>query len=242
MRRKKEAAVIDKMAYGDIVVEMDFAKAFENYSLNEDGLKADGFIFDGQEWKKTYPLVNVELEAHITLKSDCPPGVQVFDPFNETPYTVYRSDSATGSFVGQVRQDLEDLLVSIRDKHFIWKPSLSTSQADEVIHWVFQEFNENPDYPFSEKLTYVLRVSKNQKWYALFMDLPLSKIGLDSDKNTIILNLRIEENDRINYPFIFPAYHMNKKHWCSVPLDGRMDTDLLLELVQKSRQKALNSK
>ena len=221
---------------------MDFAKLFENYELQESGLKADGFVFDGREWKKTYSLNNVELEARIALKIGFPPEIQVYDSFDESPYTVYRSDSATGSFVGQVRLELEELLLAIREKHFVLKLSYSTSQTDEVVRWVFHEFNERPDYPFSPKVTYVLRTAKNQKWYALFMNLPLSKIGLDSDQNTIILNLRIEEKDRIDNPHIFPAYDMNKKRWCSIPLDGRMDTNFLLDLVRKSRQKALNSK
>lgn len=221
---------------------MDFAKLFENYELQESGLKADGFVFDGREWKKTYSLNNVELEARIALKIGFPPEIQVYDSFDESPYTVYRSDSATGSFVGQVRLELEELLLAIREKHFVLEPSYSTSQTDEVVRWAFREFNERPDYPFSKKVTYVLRTTKNQKWYALFMNLPLSKIGLDSDQNTIILNLRIEEKDRIDNPHIFPAYHMNKKRWCSIPLDGRMDTNFLLDLVRKSRQKALNSK
>lgn len=226
----------------DIVVAMDYAKLFENYILDETNLEADGFVLNDCGWQKTYPLENVDLEACTTLKSGFQPNIQVYDPLDMTPYTVYRSDSATGAFVGQVRQDLEELLLTIREKHFVFAPSFSTLQADEIARWALCEFNEKPDYPFSEKDTYVLRASKNQKWYALFMNIPLSKLGLDSDQNTIVLNLRIEENDRKNISTIFPAYHMNKKHWCSIPLDGRMSMDSLLELVFKSRQKALNSK
>ena len=98
---------------------MDFAKLFENYELQESGLKAAGLVFDGREWKKTYSLNNVELQARIALKIGFPPEIQVYDSFDESPYTVYRSDSATGSFVGQVRLELEELLLTIREKHFV---------------------------------------------------------------------------------------------------------------------------
>ena len=66
------------------------------------------------------------------------------------------------------------------------------------------------------------------------MNLPLSKIGLDSDKNTIILNLRIEEKDRIDNLHIFPAYHMNKEHWNTIIINRNVDKDLVKELVQLS--------
>ena len=91
------------------------------------------------------------------------------------------------------------------------------------------------DYPFGGDHA-VMRHMANRKMFALIC----------VRDETVWMNLKAEPEHVVayqaKYASVVPAYHMNKKHWCSIPLDGRMDTDLLLELVQKSRQKALNSK
>ena len=49
------------------------------------------------------------------------------------------------------------------------------------------------------------------------------------------LNLKLDQVSQLleEAPF-YPAYHMNKKYWISIPLDGRVEDDLLFELVAKS--------
>lgn len=36
------------------------------------------------------------------------------------------------------------------------------------------------------------------------------------------------------YPFVSPGYHMNKKHWNTVLIDGRADRKLLCEMIDIS--------
>jgi predicted DNA-binding protein (MmcQ/YjbR family) len=47
---------------------------------------------------------------------------------------------------------------------------------------------------------------------------------------------------RETYPdAIFPGYHMNKKHWNTVWLDGQLDPALLLDLIKHSYDLILKS-
>lgn len=39
---------------------------------------------------------------------------------------------------------------------------------------------------------------------------------------------------REQYPAILPGYHMNKKHWNTILIDGSVDISLLLELIDYS--------
>jgi len=39
---------------------------------------------------------------------------------------------------------------------------------------------------------------------------------------------------REQYPAIIPGYHMSKKHWNTILIDGSVDNDLLLELIDHS--------
>jgi predicted DNA-binding protein (MmcQ/YjbR family) len=41
---------------------------------------------------------------------------------------------------------------------------------------------------------------------------------------------------------IIPGYHMNKKHWNTIILDGTIQTSLILELVDHSYDLVLNAK
>ncbi len=80
------------------------------------------------------------------------------------------------------------------------------------------------------------------------MPLPVSKLGINEDRVTDILNIKCDplmigslrmENG------IYPAYHMNKNSWISVILDGTVDMekikfllDMSFELTDKKHKKA----
>ena len=108
---------------------------------------------------------------------------------------------------------------------------------EEIIKYCLSLENTYKDSPFPGDFESVtMKHTKNKKWFALLMNV----------NNRLYLNVKTDPNYsdilRNTYDYIIPAYHMNKKRWCSIPLDGRMDTNFLLDLVRKSRQKALNSK
>ena len=85
------------------------------------------------------------------------------------------------------------------------------------------------DYPFEDdNSTAVFRHSSNKKWFALMMTVPKSRFGLSDAGMLDVVNLKCAP-DMIDSFWcergIFPAYHMNKKHWISVSLDGSVDDE-----------------
>jgi predicted DNA-binding protein (MmcQ/YjbR family) len=46
---------------------------------------------------------------------------------------------------------------------------------------------------------------------------------------------------REQYDEVIPGYHMNKKHWNTVSMDGRLTTKQLHEMIDHSYQLVLNS-
>ena len=60
-------------------------------------------------------------------------------------------------------------------------------------------------------------------------------INLDSDPS---MNLKCEPGRAIElrevYPAIIPGYHMNKKHWNTVVLDGSLSKRLIMEMIDHS--------
>ena len=46
---------------------------------------------------------------------------------------------------------------------------------------------------------------------------------------------------REQYPQITPGYHMNKKHWNTIKIDGLLSSDLIKELIDHSYGLVVNS-
>ena len=77
----------------------------------------------------------------------------------------------------------------------------------------------------------------NKKWFAVTMQVNAKKLSLSKDGIVWIVNLKIADEIRdsfLHQDGIFPAYHMNKKHWVSVLLDGSVDKDTLTFLLDVS--------
>lgn len=83
----------------------------------------------------------------------------------------------------------------------------------------------------------VFRHAQNKKWFAATMQVNAKKLALARNETVWIVNLKIAEEIRdsfLHQKGIFPAYHMNKKHWVSVLLDGSVDHDTLTFLLDVS--------
>ena len=69
------------------------------------------------------------------------------------------------------------------------------------------------------------------------MTITADKLGMDCKDNIDIVNLKCDEffSESVKkIAGIFPAYHMNKKHWISVVLDGSVDNDTIEMLLDMS--------
>jgi predicted DNA-binding protein (MmcQ/YjbR family) len=83
------------------------------------------------------------------------------------------------------------------------------------------------DYPFGEGWL-VVRHRSNSKSFAMIFE---------SGDYTWV-NLKCEPNQaefwRSVYASVVPAYHMNKRHWNSVILDGTIPPDVIRDMVSDS--------
>ncbi len=98
------------------------------------------------------------------------------------------------------------------------------SVRGNIIDYARTAYGVEPDRPFATATAYeVLRHTGNRKWFALFMDVPRSRLGLPGEERVDILNLKCDPvlaasvRDGIG---IFPGYHMNRASWITVLLDS----------------------
>ena len=101
------------------------------------------------------------------------------------------------------------------------------------------------DYPFDEDFeTAVLRHADNRKWYAIVMKVSRRKFGVDSDETIDVVNLKLPTEMFGSFGAtdgVYPAYHMNKRHWISVLLPDAPD-EVVKFLVSVSFEATKSSK
>ena len=83
----------------------------------------------------------------------------------------------------------------------------------------------------------VFRHSGSRKWFAVIMDIPRKSLGLTGDGEISVVNLKCDGRLIGSFrekPGIFPGWHMNKAHWLSVALDGKVEDEIIEFLVDMS--------
>ena len=112
------------------------------------------------------------------------------------------------------------------------------SKREDVIKYGKEKYKAEPDYPWEDYPNYtVLRNENSGKWFALIMDVPREKIGLQGDEKVDILDVKCdphEVGDLRRKEGFLPAYHMNKEHWVSVLLDGTVSLQDIHHLIDRS--------
>lgn len=107
---------------------------------------------------------------------------------------------------------------------------------ETLLQWVSEQYGTTPDFPFeNDNYSAVLRHPCG-KWYGLVFSVPTRTFG-GNDGYVDAVNLKCDPAlaDLIrDEPYIAPAYHMNKKHWISVLLDGSAPDDRVKFLVDHS--------
>ena len=95
---------------------------------------------------------------------------------------------------------------------------------DELKAFILENYQADTDHPWLIYPNYeVFRHSNNQKWFAVIMDVPKSKFGLQSEERIDVVNLKCDSfliGSLLTEKGFFPAYHMSKSNWISVALDG----------------------
>lgn len=123
----------------------------------------------------------------------------------------------------------------------------------EFMSYIMDNYGIEYDCPFYEDYdSWVFRHPDNKKWFALLMTIPKSKLGFESNANIDVVNLKCAPEIMDNLweiRGVFPAYHMSKKHWLTLALDGSCDdetikfvTNVSYDLTKKKSKKIQNKR
>ena len=112
-------------------------------------------------------------------------------------------------------------------------------KREEVEKFIEEEYAVLPDYLWKDDhITGALRHPNSKKWFGILMRISARRLNINTDESVDIINVKLDPDfiqvllrDKVDQ--VFPAYHMNKKHWISILLE-RTDAELIRALIHES--------
>lgn len=109
---------------------------------------------------------------------------------------------------------------------------------EELDKYIKNVYGVSAEFPWLSAPSFaVYRHESNQKWFAIIMEIPKNKIGIEEEGNINVVNLKSDPlliGSLILDNGIHPAYHMSKAHWITVRLDESVEEDKLKWLLNLS--------
>ncbi|MDO5330146.1 MAG: MmcQ/YjbR family DNA-binding protein [Bacillota bacterium] len=199
------------------IFEMGFHKEGDSYIYKED--IGDGFIL----------IVKMDKDCHFSST--------VLDEFGE-PYAPYLSKRPHGDFVGRMKEEAE-AIIGMAESYISYPEKEDPHKG--AIELIDKLLGIKPEYPFSEEDSYtpVWRVKPNGKWFAVGLNVSYKKLEYEENGDVAVLLVKQDPGkikSLVYHDGYAPAYHMNKTHWLSLLLDGRLSEQQLSEAILESHK------
>lgn len=220
----------------------NFEAIFDNRSFDTNKLLSFGFTKMEDGYLYSCPLSEKQFELKIIISENGNISVDVIDIETQEIYALIKVEAATGPFLGKLRSECGALLAEIDEKCF-FADTFKNSVTKKIIAYVKNKYGDELEFLWPKfPLNAIFRRKDNRKWYAAILNLPKHKLGLDGNEKIDIIDLRIastEIDDVIDGRRYFPGYHMNKKHWITICLDGSVPLEEIYERIDSSFHLAL---
>ena len=213
-----------------------FEEIFFHKKVNPEKLKTYGFFEESDTYKFNTEILNGEFLLEITLDENGRLDTKLTEKQGGEEYILYKT-KATGNFVGNIRSEIGRKLSEIAEKCFdisVFK----NGQTIKLLQYAREKYGAEPEFlweKFSDNA--VLRRKDSEKWFAVLLTVSRRKLGLDSDATAEIVDLRTSpENipELIDGKKFFPGWHMNKKRWFTIILDGSVSFEEICKRIDES--------
>ncbi len=219
-----------------------FEELFMKKRIIPSKLRAYGFTCTDGVYRYATPMDGGYI-LHITLDRYGNPDTSLVEIDTAEEYNLYKT-TAEGFYVGWIRTLIGERLQEIADR-CCEASVFRQAQTERLLAHAAATFGSEPEFLWKETPDCcILRRADSEKWYAVIMTIPQSKLGFDSDAPVEILNLHATPEAvaaLLARPEVFPAWHMNKKSWFTVILDGGIMDEALFSWLAESYRLAQKS-
>lgn len=205
-----------------------FDDIFEKRRVNAAKLLSYGFC-KGEKYIYSTCIMNDSFALSVIIDKNGSVDTCLTEKDTGEPYELYKTN-AEGAYIGEVRREIEAVLRDVSEKCFdssVFKQKQTLMLIDCVrrkygdeLEFLWEKFSDNA----------IWRRADNKKWYAVVLTIKKSKLGLKSEDTVEVIDLRIEPEkmaELIDCERYFPGWHMNKKHWYTIILDGSVSLEEL---------------
>ena len=207
---------------------------FKSYQFNQEKARAYGFVENWEVWTYSCQILQGDFVMNVSITTDNV-SFQLFDQETGDLYPQVHMESMTGSFIASVREACLEILYHIRKACFDVQDYICP-QTKRIMAQVQEKYGNQLEYLWEKSPdTAVLRHEGNKKWYAVLMKISWDKLEKGREGLVEAINLKHDQVvDLLSQKGIYPAFHMNKRYWISVALDGTLSDSAVLELIEKS--------
>ncbi|OFP44883.1 MmcQ family protein [Streptococcus sp. HMSC067H01] len=207
---------------------------FKAYQFNSKKAKEYGFVENQGVWTHSSTILQRDFLMMVTVE-DGVLGFQVYDQETGDLYPQVHMTSMRGTFVGTVREACLEVLYDIRKACFDVQDFICP-QTKRIMDQAQEKYGNQLEYLWEKSPdTAVLRHEDNQKWYAVLMKISWEKLDKSREGQVEVVNLKHDQvADLLVEKGTYPAFHMNKRYWISLPLDDTLSDEQVLELFERS--------
>ena len=207
---------------------------FKAYQFNSKKAKGYGFVENQGVWTFSSTILQGDFLMIVTVE-DGDLSFQICDQETGDLYPQVHMESMRGTFVGSVREACLEVLYDIRKSCFEVQEFLCP-QTKRIMTLVQEKFENQLEYLWEKSPdTAVLRHDDNQKWYAVLMKTSWEKLDKAREGHVEVVNLKHDQvANLLLEKGIYPAFHMNKRYWISLPLDDTLSDEQIVKLFERS--------
>ena len=203
-------------------------------------LEEFGFeLIDNSYYYHTSLLKN-QFKMSVKINLDNSIFTEIIDTETNEPYILYLIEKRSG-YSEKVYKTYSQILEKIQKECFedeIFK----ANYTKEIVAYIKNKYRDELEFLWEKSpKNAVVRRKSSKKWYAVILTVSKRKLNLDSDEIIEVINLHntVEEIKKlIDNKRYFPAYHMNKKYWCTICLDGTVELKEIYKLIDVSYELA----
>lgn len=209
---------------------------FSDRRADPEKLRAYGFRETDGAYLYEQPLLSGAFTVRVRVCADGADACLI-DAATDEPYTLFLVEDAQGSFIGEVRAAYCDALSAVAEACFA-KTVFQSGYSQSVIEYARNTYGDELEFLWEKfPKNAILRRKDNRKWYAALLTISKSKLGAFPDEEIEVLDLRAAPEaipDMVDGKRVFAGYHMNKKHWITLPLDGTLPAEEICAMLDTS--------
>lgn len=205
--------------------QIDTSKLLKlGFTKEKDYYKYETKIMDNQF------LLSILIDKNNIIKS------KVIELSDNEEFLPYNIENTTGEFVGYMREEYNSIIENVK-KTCCSKSIYRSDYSNLVIKYIKGKYNDDLEYLWKNSNNAIWRNKNNSKWYAALLIIDKNKLGLNESGQVELINLQLESElieKLVDNKKYFKAYHMNKKYWISIKLDGSVNLEEIYKYIDNS--------